>query len=243
MKIKSLLVAMAAVSFLAACSDDDNDNDVVETPDDTPVVETPVEVAFDVTVLNLTAGQPFSPIAAIVANSDYSIFTLTEAASVELEYLAEGGQTSFLIDAATEAYATAAGDAPFGPGSTQTVSLRFTEEELASAYLNAVTMLVNTNDAITAAQGIDLSAMEVGDSYTVRTASYDAGTEANTEGSGTMPGPADGGEGFNATRDDTDQVLAHPGVITADDGLTTSRLSAVHRWDNPVAQIMVTRTE
>ncbi|PHQ61813.1 MAG: hypothetical protein COC08_03300, partial [Maribacter sp.] len=33
------------------------------------------------------------------------------------------------------------------------------------------------------------------------------------------------GEGFNATRDDVDRVHAHPGVISADDGLANSVLS------------------
>jgi len=72
---------------------------------------------------------------------------------------------------------------------------------------------------------------------------YDAGTEANSETAATIPGPAAGGEGYNSTRDDRDTVGGHPGVISADDGLTGSALDASHRFDNPVARITITRLE
>ena len=42
---------------------------------------------------------------------------------------------------------------------------------------------------------------------------YDAGTEGNNELAGTIPGPADGGEGFNAARDDVNVVSRHSGVV------------------------------
>jgi hypothetical protein len=72
---------------------------------------------------------------------------------------------------------------------------------------------------------------------------YDAGTEANSEAKGTMPGPADGGEGFNASRDDVDFVHIHPGVISMYDGLADSVLGASHRFDNPVLAVTIMRTE
>ena len=50
---------------------------------------------------------------------------------------------------------------------------------------------------------------------------WDSGTEANSETAATIPGPAGGGEGFNATRDDSDTVSFHSGVISQDDGLTS----------------------
>jgi len=57
-----------------------------------------------------------------------------------------------------------------------------------------------------------------------------------------VPGPAAGGEGFNVTRDDlVDRVTVHAGVVTRDDGLSTSALDVSHRFDNPVARIVVTR--
>ena len=255
MKTKKLVFVLSGLLALAACSDDD-DNVAVNVPVDPapadpapadpepdPEPAEPVEVAFEISVTNLTAGQPFSPVAVIAAGADYRAFELGQAASVDLEYLAEGGDNSFLIDGVSDAVATASGEAPVGPGATDTITLRFDEAELAEAYVNVVTMLVNTNDAITAVQGIALAEMAVGDSVAMTSASYDSGTEANTESSGTIPGPADGGEGFNTERDDSNIVLAHAGVVTADDGLATSRLTAIHRWDNPVARIAISRVE
>ena len=104
-------------------------------------------------------------------------------------------------------------------------------------------MLVNTNDAITAVQQVPLNSIAIGDSYPLMARAYDAGTEANTEAAGTIPGPADGGEGFNASRDDTGSVRVHPGVISVDGGLEDSVLSEVHRFDNPVALFSLTRIE
>ena len=105
-------------------------------------------------------------------------------------------------------------------------------------------MLVNTNDAITAAKNVSLNGMEVGESLSFTTLSYDTGTEANSEAAGTIPGPADGGEGFNAMRDDiADRITLHRGVITADDGMMQSVLGQNHRWDNPVLRVTITRTE
>ena len=72
---------------------------------------------------------------------------------------------------------------------------------------------------------------------------WDSGTELNDELAATIPGPAGGGEGFNTTRDDTDVVSFHPGVISQDDGLATSALSGNHRFLNPGARITITRTE
>ena len=72
---------------------------------------------------------------------------------------------------------------------------------------------------------------------------YDAGTEANSESSGTIPGPADGGEGFNSERNDSQIVSAHSGVVGQDDGLTQSVLNGNHKFDNPIMAITITRMQ
>ena len=103
-------------------------------------------------------------------------------------------------------------------------------------------MLVNTNDAITGINGVDISALAAGDSITLRSIAYDAGTEANTEAAAHIPGPAVGGEGFNAARDDlADRVAMHTGVVSQDDGKAGSALTGQHRFDNPVAAVRIER--
>ena len=105
-------------------------------------------------------------------------------------------------------------------------------------------MLVNTNDAITGVNDVLVGDMAVGDSVTLRAIAYDAGTEANTETAATIPGPAGGGEGFNAARDDiADRVAMHPGIVGAEDGFATSNLTGQHKFDNPVALITIGRTQ
>jgi hypothetical protein len=62
------------------------------------------------------------------------------------------------------------------------------------------------------------------------------------EDASSVPGPAGGGEGFNAARDDTDFVRIHPGVISGPDGFAGSALDSAHDWDNPILKIVVKRT-
>jgi hypothetical protein len=88
-----------------------------------------------------------------------------------------------------------------------------------------------------------LSGLSVGDTWSAYTSVYDAGTESNSEAQGTIPGPADGGTGFEAERDDVDFVGMHSGVVSMDDGLATSVLTQAHRFDNPAAYIVITRME
>ncbi|HKI50534.1 MAG TPA: hypothetical protein VJ995_00535 [Geothermobacteraceae bacterium] len=55
--------------------------------------------------------------------------------------------------------------------------------------------------------------------------------------------PAGGGEGFNPMRDDRDYVAIHPGVVTAAEGLASSALHERHRFQSPVARLLVTRID
>lgn len=103
-------------------------------------------------------------------------------------------------------------------------------------------MLVNTNDAFAGLRSIDVSGLAIGDAITLNAKAYDAGTELDSESAGTMPGPADGGEGFNANRSDVNNfVRGHGGVVTADDGLSSSVLNQSHRFDNPGMIVTIKR--
>ena len=102
-------------------------------------------------------------------------------------------------------------------------------------------MLVNTNDAFSGINAMELDDLKLGHNRVVYTYALDAGTEANSELAGTIPGPADGGEGFNAVRDDvTSLVTYHGGVVSHDDGYTSSVLTESHRFDGPVLRVEIT---
>lgn len=235
------LTSLGMAALLCACSD----SNTLQVPpaEETPEPEPAPSATFDVTTTNLTAAQPLSPIALIAHADTLRVFTIGEAASAGLELLAEGGDNSGLLDE-LEGRGQTSGEAPLGPGASETLTLELDSDDTAATALSVVTMLVNTNDAITGFTGMDLSSLAVGESMTVEAVAYDAGTEANTEAAGTIPGPADSGEGFNEARDDlADQVTMHPGVVTAADGLDSSVLMQIHRFDNPVARITVTRVQ
>lgn len=231
--------AIGLVGLLGAACDSDN---FVPPP---PPPPPPAMASFDVTVTNLTNGQPMSPVAVIAHQDTYAVFTIGAAATAGLETLAEGGDNSALIAEATAdaaVMATASGAAAIGPAGTETINIEVLESELPGLLLSVSSMLVNTNDAITGINGASVADLAAGESLTWRSIGYDAGTEANSESAAHIPGPAGGGEGFNAARDDiADRVAMHTGVVSQDDGFAASDLSGQHRFDNPVVQIRVER--
>lgn len=242
-RITASVKAFAALMVLmgaSACSDSDPAGTAAIPP-------MPAMATFEVAVSNLTNSQPLSPIGVVVHEPGFSAFDIGSSASVGLEMLAESGDNSqFLSDAMATGIVvlTASGTGVIMPGTGETVTFSVLESSIPVFELSLMTMLVNTNDAITGVKEISLDGMGAGDSVTVRTIAYDSGTEANSESGSTVPGPAAGGEGFNAARDDiADIVTMHAGVVTQDDGFATSALGEAHRFDNPVAQVTLTRTQ
>ena len=236
--IKKLGLLITASLLVSACSND-GPSDTITPPPPLPTSK------YQVTVTNATHGQPFSPVAVISHNSNYQAFTIGQPATLGLETLAEGGDNSALLSEAVasgNSNAQASGSGVILPGAKETIELTIIRNNANS--LSIVTMLVNTNDAITGHTNIDISQLSVGDSIRLNGVAYDAGTELNTELAGTIPGPADGGQGFSSLRDDiADQVTMHPGVVTSDDGLSNSVLTEMHRFDNHTLTIEITRTE
>ncbi len=218
---------------LSACGGSNN-NAVVEE----------VNKVFKVTVKNVTANQPLSPIAVVIHKPTYHLFQLGQSASVGLENLAEGGSNQQVLDEASadSAFVTSmSGAGPIGPGGSETLEISVADAE--SGYsVSVATMLVNTNDAFAGVASDKIAALGNGESFSMHVPIWDAGTEANSEAAGTLPGPVDGGEGFNASRaDDADFVAIHQGVVTSADGLVTSILGESHRFNNPGALLRVER--
>ncbi len=241
--VNTVLLALFLSGLLSACNvfdgDSDDDDDVGQEQEQE---QQPQTNSFSVTVSNHTHNQPLSPIAVIIHDGGYSAWQFGGSASEGLEMLAEGGDNALLLQEADAVSMTVSGsgDSAFGPGEASTVEL---EVDTAFSELSLVTMLVNTNDAFTGLNGVDLSGLAVGESLSRKLAVYDAGTEANSEAVGSIPGPADGGEGFNALRDDLDKVARHPGIASIDGNNPDSALDQSHRFDAPVATLTVTRTE
>jgi hypothetical protein len=230
---KQVLILTASAFLLQACGDDDD-----------PMIPTPA--SYLVTLTNLTAAQPISPPLLVLHDGSYQLFEIGSTASAGFEIMAEGGDNSTLqneADAASDVVSTVAGSAPIGPGASSEFIIDAAVSQQ-TVGLSLAGMLVNTNDAVTGVASIDISSLPINESMVLNAIAYDAGTEANSEASGTIPGPADGGEGFNAARDDiTDQITVHSGVITSDDGLATSVLGDQHRFLNPVLRVEVERIE
>ena len=154
--------------------------------------------------------------------------------------MAESGDNSGIL-ATTDALASASGTGVVLPSMSETITVSV--DDTMPMYISVATMLVNTNDAFSGLTAVDISALNVAESLTFKPGTYDAGTEKNSEMMGTIPGPADGGEGFNSARDDVNVVAMHPGVVSYDDGLMGSVLTQAHKFDNPTLSITITRME
>jgi hypothetical protein len=217
--------------------------------------------AYNVTVTNLTHGQPMAPSAIVVHEPGYYLFASGQTASLGLENLAEGGSPAMLIGEAQNSvdFLDAVNSTGInGPGgSTEITTVLVPELDMDNVRLSVATMLVDTNDGFAGVSAKDISNMAIGESRIFIAPVWDAGTEANTETAATMPGPAasnagGGGAaaGFDAARDDLiDAVRIHAGVVTKEnandpnmEGLSTSILEQSDRFDNPGARIIITRT-
>ncbi|NQY86969.1 MAG: hypothetical protein HRT51_04330 [Colwellia sp.] len=230
--LSKLTLITTLALLLSACNHNDSDEPVVVTP-------TPAEYSYAVTITNLTYAQPLSPLG-VILHSDNKMWMVGDASSVALEKLAEGGDnTDFLSNSNT--LAASSSDGVILPGTMSTVNISTTNRM--ATYFTAATMLVNTNDAFSGLTGIDISTMTVDETKSWNLNVYDSGTEANSEAMGTIPGPADGGTGFDAARDDVDFVGYHSGVVSQDDGLSSSVLTQAHRFDNPAIKLTITRTK
>lgn len=200
---------------------------------------------YKISVTNVTANQALSPAAIVLHTPSYHIFQAGDAASVALEKLAESGDNKqVLSEAKTDSgFLASSSSEHIAPGETETIELSISEDE-DSVYISVASMLVDTNDAFVGVASDKIESLGKGESFSMHVPVWDAGTEANTETADTIPGPAGGGEGFNASRaGDANFVGIHQGVITSADGLATSVLGESHRFDNPGAMLRVERMQ
>ena len=213
-----------------------------ETPS---VSEMPVSQMFEITLTNLTTGDPgmggqvLSPPIFAAHPAGFKISELGQPASPALVALAENGDTSGLATIAAAGganVAMAAGVVPPGGSVTATVTA-----DMVNSSLSVASMLVSTNDAFIAAVDVALFD-ENGDpvSATLELMSYDAGSEDNTEMASDIPGPL----GLDEATDplmSNERVPTEGGVIAAHEGIQgVGDVGEAFAWEEPTATLMIT---
>ena len=213
---------------------------------------------FSVTVKNLTHGTWFTQLLITAHDRHTDLFEIGEPASAALQAMAEGGDISGLMgyvdDQGADSVATPA-DGLLAPGAV-VHDVFFDTDRSRNRYLSIVAMLLPTNDGFV---GLDSLRIPVyPGTYTYYLNGYDAGTEANDElvnggGAPGVPGiPADpggnagtGGSGAVNIDPNTNTtnttVHIHPSVVGETDPLggMSDLNSAIHRWQNPVAEVII----
>ena len=202
---------------------------------------------FEVTITNLTSGQPLTPPLALTHRGAMRPF-VGRTANEPLKELAENGNLDPLIamiDGSPHVadFVVAAGDPPpLLPGGSITFEI---ESSRGARFLSFGSMLICTNDGFTALNALHLPP-RVGQTVTATTDAYDAGTEINTEDFADMVPPCPALTGVDT--DDTgtgvsDPTLAENGVIRHHPGVAgiADLDPALHGWTDPAARVEVTR--
>ncbi len=249
---RKLGVTLGSLAILAACATSEG---IVAPGDDEVVAADAASAAahltrtYEVTIENLTSGQPFSPGVVVTHAKPRSVFRVGKFASEGIRLIAENGDPSTAVselDGKPGVSAVVATPAPVGcigcPGpfaSTQTIEITASRR---ARHLSLAVMLICTNDGFV---GLNRVRLPFGDKTAVYyAAGYDAGTEKNDElwtsivdpcgALGPVAGPADGSNDRPATHR---PIKLHRGIRGVGD------LVKAHDWKNPVAKVTVRRVK
>ncbi len=189
---------------------------------------------FEVTITNLTAGQPISPPLIVSHRSSIALAKAGEEASGPLATVAEDGDASelaLLLETLEEVRDVVVADGPIPPGGNRSVTLDIRGGDV----LSGVGMLVNSNDAFFFLDSLRVNRFR---SESVTVAAWDSGSEANTENCDDIPGPA-----CPADSDNKRQIKDAEGFVHVHRGIQGgSDLSpAAYDWRNPTVLITVER--
>lgn len=242
-----LAVAVFGLAVLVGCDNQMMDANTVNEP----VVETesrflpgPVGdaledrgVTYQVTIENIApatgpgASQPLSPPVLATHLPRYHIFRVGRLASDALRQIAEDavdGPLMNVLENDARVLDVQKGAGVILPGHSMTIEIK-----AAPGFhrLSLVTMLVNTNDAFAALDGIRLP---IFGEKIVFARVYDAGTEANTELKDHIPGPCCGSPHVRVPT--TEPVRMHEGITGRGD-----LDPAVYNWNGPIAKITIKR--
>lgn len=190
---------------------------------------------YHVTITNATNSINITPI--LVASHRYpaSIFELGAPAGDDLAAVAEAGDTSSLqatLEAMPQVVDIQSSGGLLGPGQSVTVVVSAAH---GARRISLAAMMLPTNDGFIALDSV--RAPRYG-SRSYFSPGYDAGTEANDELCGSIPGPTCGGIGPSPGDNDGDEGFVHihrgmHGIGDLD--------AAQYDWRNPVVRVTVTR--
>ncbi len=214
---------------------------------------------YEVTITNLTDGQPLSPPVAVTHSKKAPLFDVGGFASAAIEAIAEDGNQAVAVDGLTASqdvfdlvFDVVDVGEPLTPSGTEaagfddTVTFEITARH--GDRFSLASMLICTNDGFT---GTDRVKLPRHGTKTYQLAAYDAGTEDNTEMSEDIVDPCSGlgpvalagdPNGNEVDAVDTSpmrRISHHAGV----NGSVGDLLDA-HDWDDePIAMLTITRTD
>ena len=212
----------------------------------------PPTATYEVSITNLTSGQPITPPLVALQQRTINMFGVGHQASFGIQQIAENGDLSFLMNDLNNSrrvlsvvVATGGTIPPVLPGETVTFDI---SGEGRARYISFASMLICTNDGFTGLNDL-LLPRQVGETVTVQTEAYDAGSEINTEDLADIVPPCQGIVGVmdddgNPGTGMSNPALAEGGVIHHHAGIQGGEdlLPGTHGWNGPITTVTITRT-
>lgn len=203
---------------------------------------------YEVTITNLTPGQPITPPLLVTHSANAGFFTVGEMASNGIQQLAENGNAEPLVkmlQGKTGIMSIVQGTTPLVPANDPgNTGLSHSETFVVSGdgqikYLSFASMLVCTNDGFA---GVDSIRLPYYKQKTVYATAYDARTEMNTEDFADLPPPCQGAIGITSDDEGTgesNESIAEDGVVIPHSGIMGGEdlLQSVHAWGSSVVRI------
>jgi len=252
----SAVLIAAGVLFTAACM---QDSAITEPTADRGSVAAPepelgaanaddaATHTYEITVTNLTTGQPMSPGVFMTHTKQQSLFSVGAAASEGIRFIAENGDPSMAVGAVTgqpgivDVQSIGAPIHRIGGPGPNSLTFQIAARANANRFSFAV-MLICTNDGFTGLDAVKLPGGFAPATY--YTMAYDAGTERNDETSGSIVPPCFGigpvsGPGGGGARTPTSDVIAPHAGIQGGAALDPAQ----HGWAEPVTKVTIQRLD
>ncbi len=202
------------------------------------------ERTYDVTIQNLTSGQPLSPGIAVTHAPNVYLFRPGLRTNPGVATLAKSGMPGDAIAALSRFRGRGVTDVVMADkpimarGSGKSTAESFTIRARDGDVLSWARMLICTNDGIVGADSIPLN----GQSLRVRAFAYDAGAEVNDERSGSIvDGCGKLGPVALAEDGDNDTLSADGNITRRHPNIQgVGNLGRAHRWNGPIAVVTIT---